>query len=453
MTQGALLGNVVRFAIPLVLTGILQLLFNAVDMIVIGHFAGARSLAAVGSTMSLIHLNTTLAMGLSLGASVAISKQFGAQDFKQMTKTVHTAVTLSLIAGVVVSVVGLSLTLPMLRFMNSPDDVIDLSARYLRIIFIGAPASMIYNFSSVILRAVGDTKRPMYFLAIAGVLNVVLNLFFVIVLKMDVAGVALGTIISTSLSAFLSVRALIKHPGAVRLVLSQLKIHAQALKQILINGLPAGFEGGLFAITNILIQSSINYFGSETMAGNAAAGNIEGFVFIAISSISQACMIYVSQNFGAKQYQNVRQALWSGSALVVLVSIALGQLCLLFKYPLLGAFTSDPDVIGFGVIRMRFVMNTYFTFGIMQIAVSQLRGIGHSVVSMLVSVLSISGLRIVWIEFFYAKSPSLELLYTSYPLSWVMAAAIMFGCIMYFQRNMPRDNETLHRLSAKQATL
>ena len=212
MTQGALLGNVVRFAIPLVLTGILQLLFNAVDMIVIGHFAGARSLAAVGSTMSLIHLNTTLAMGLSLGASVAISKQFGAQDFKQMSKTVHTAVTLSLIAGVVVSVVGLSLTLPMLRFMNSPEDVIDLSAKYLRIIFIGAPASMIYNFSSAILRAVGDTKRPMYFLAIAGVLNVVLNLFFVIVLKMDVAGVALGTIISTSLSAFISVRALIKHP-------------------------------------------------------------------------------------------------------------------------------------------------------------------------------------------------------------------------------------------------
>ena len=279
MTSGPLLKKILIFSVPLMLSGILQLLFNAADIIVVGQFTGSSALAAVGSTSSLINLFVNVFIGFSIGANVLVAQYFGARDEKNVHETVHTSILLAIICGLILIVAGISLAPPMLELMDTPDEVLGQAVLYMRIYFVGMPATLVYNFGAAILRAVGDTRRPLYYLFVAGCVNVVLNLFFVVVCGRGVDGVAIATVISQVISAALIVRCLVKSDGMCRLNLSMLKLHRQKVIQIARIGLPAGFQGAIFSISNVLIQSSVNSFGSIAMAGNTAASNIEGFIF------------------------------------------------------------------------------------------------------------------------------------------------------------------------------
>ena len=325
MCSGSILKKMLMFTLPLMLSSILQLLFNAADIVVVGRFAGDNSLAAVGSTTALINLLTNLFVGLSIGANVTAARNYGGKREDALSRTVHTAVTISIVSGVILTVIGVVGTKEMLRLMSTPDEIIDLAADYLRIYFAGITATTIYNFGSALLRAIGDTKRPLYYLLAAGAVNVVLNLLFVIVFKMDVSGVALATIISESLSAFLVIRCLMRETGAIKLDLKKLRVHKAELISIIRIGLPAGFQGIVFALSNVVIQSSVNLFGNIVVAGNSAAANIEGFVYMAMNSFYQATLSFMSQNFGAGEYKRLNKILACGELCVVVVGLVLGN--------------------------------------------------------------------------------------------------------------------------------
>ena len=436
MTTGPLIPEILKFSGPLVLTGILQLLYNAADIVVVGRFAGAASLAAVGSTGSLINLIINVFMGLSVGASVMVAKHFGAGDRQAVENGVHTAITVAILAGILVGVFGFVMARPLLRLMDSPPDVLDLASLYMRIFFLGMPANMLYNFGAAILRAVGDTRRPLYFLSISGLVNVVLNLVFVIVFHMDVAGVALATIISQIISAVLVILCLIHSDGLVHLNLRALRIEKRAMKEILRVGLPAGFQGSLFSISNVLIQSSINSFQSVAMAGNAASSNLEGFVYTAMNAIHQADITFASQNYGAGKARRVNQVMWACLATVSVIGLALGFGVLALGTPLLSIYNQDPEVIAFGLKRMRIILPTYFTCGMMDVMVGQIRGIGYSIMPMIVSLTGACLFRIVWILTIFAvpQYHTLEVLYLSYPASWVLTFSIHMICYLLVRK-------------------
>ncbi len=436
MTTGPLIPEILKFSGPLVLTGILQLLYNAADIVVVGRFAGAASLAAVGSTGSLINLIINVFMGLSVGASVMVAKHFGAGDRQAVENGVHTAITVAILAGILVGVFGFVMARPLLRLMDSPPDVLDLASLYMRIFFLGMPANMLYNFGAAILRAVGDTRRPLYFLSISGLVNVFLNLFFVIVFHMDVAGVALATIISQIISAVLVILCLIHSDGLVHLNLRALRIEKRAMKEILRVGLPAGFQGSLFSISNVLIQSSINSFQSVAMAGNAASSNLEGFVYTAMNAIHQADITFASQNYGAGKARRVNQVMWACLATVSVIGLALGFGVLALGTPLLSIYNQDPEVIAFGLKRMRIILPTYFTCGMMDVMVGQIRGIGYSIMPMIVSLTGACLFRIVWILTIFAvpQYHTLEVLYLSYPASWVLTFSIHMICYLLVRK-------------------
>ena len=436
MTKGPLLPEILIFSGPLILTGILQLLYNAADIVVVGRFAGAASLAAVGSTGSLINLIINVFMGLSVGASVMVAKHFGAGDRQAVENGVHTAITVAILAGILVGVFGFVMARPLLRLMDSPPDVLDLASLYMRIFFLGMPANMLYNFGAAILRAVGDTRRPLYFLSISGLVNVFLNLFFVIVFHMDVAGVALATIISQIISAVLVILCLIHSDGLVHLNLRALRIEKRAMKEILRVGLPAGFQGSLFSISNVLIQSSINSFQSVAMAGNAASSNLEGFVYTAMNAIHQADITFASQNYGAGKARRVNQVMWACLATVSVIGLALGFGVLALGTPLLSIYNQDPEVIAFGLKRMRIILPTYFTCGMMDVMVGQIRGIGYSIMPMIVSLTGACLFRIVWILTIFAvpQYHTLEVLYLSYPASWVLTFSIHMICYLLVRK-------------------
>ena len=436
MTTGPLIPEILKFSGPLVLTGILQLLYNAADIVVVGRFAGAASLAAVGSTGSLINLIINVFMGLSVGASVMVAKHFGAGDRQAVENGVHTAITVAIMAGILVGVFGFVMARPLLRLMDSPPDVLDLASLYMRIFFLGMPANMLYNFGAAILRAVGDTRRPLYFLSISGLVNVFLNLFFVIVFHMDVAGVALATIISQIISAVLVILCLIHSDGLVHLNLRALRIEKRAMKEILRVGLPAGFQGSLFSISNVLIQSSINSFQSVAMAGNAASSNLEGFVYTAMNAIHQADITFASQNYGAGKARRVNQVMWACLATVSVIGLALGFGVLALGTPLLSIYNQDPEVIAFGLKRMRIILPTYFTCGMMDVMVGQIRGIGYSIMPMIVSLTGACLFRIVWILTIFAvpQYHTLEVLYLSYPASWVLTFSIHMICYLLVRK-------------------
>ncbi len=360
MCRGPLLGKILIFAFPLMLSGILQLLFNAADIVVVGRFAGSQALAAVGSTGALINLIINVFIGLSVGANVLVARYYGAGEKEQVSQAVHTSVLLSLLCGVVLIAVGVLLAQPLLELMGTPDDVIDMSATYMRIYFCGMPVIMLYNFGAAILRSVGDTKRPLYFLIVAGLINVVLNLFFVIVCGMDVDGVALATVISQVVSAGLILLCLMRMEGPCHLDLHKLHIYKDKMWQIVRVGLPAGLQGCIFSISNVLIQSSVNSVGSVTMAGNTAAGNIEGFVYTGMNAIYQTALSFTSQNYGARQYHRISRVMRLCLALVTAVGLGLGLTAVLFHNQLLGIYSSDPQVIAYGTMRMRFVATLYF---------------------------------------------------------------------------------------------
>ena len=433
MCEGPILGKVLIFSIPLMLSGILQLLFNAADVIVVGRFAGSQSLAAVGSTSALINLLINVFMGFSVGVNVLVARYYGGRKERDVSETVHTAVTLSLVCGLILVAVGLALTRPLLELMGTPDDVIDKAVLYMQIYFIGMPANMLYNFGSAILRAVGDTKRPLYYLSAAGVVNVILNLISVIIFHMDVAGVALATIISQAISAVCVLRCLMRHESCLKIRLGELKIHKEKLMGIVKVGLPAGMQGAIFSISNVLIQSSVNSFGSIAMAGYTAANNIFGFLFVSVNSITQACMSFTSQNYGAGKKKRMDRVLIDCMILSVIVAVTLGGSANLFGPQLLHIYTTDADVIACGTEILLYTTLTYFLCGIMDLIPGALRGMGHSAVPMILSIIGTVGTRIFWIYGVFPTHRSLMVLFLSYPASW-LATILLQAICFYFVR-------------------
>ena len=438
MCQGPLLPKIIRFALPVMLSGILQLLFNAADVVVIGKFAGAQSLAALGPTGSLINLIINVFIGLSVGTNVVVAQFYGAGKDEEVSKTVHTSVTIGFVGGILLIFIGVLLCRPLLELMGTPDDVIDRSEIYMKIYFCGMPAMMLFNYGSAILKAVGDTRRPLYYLSLAGVLNVLMNLFFVIVLKIDVAGVALATTLSQLVSCILVIRCLIKEESSVRLEVRKLEIDRDKFLRILKIGLPAGLQGAVFSISNVLIQSSINSFGSTVMAGNTAAGNLEGFVYNSMNSFYQTNISFTGQNMGARQYKRVIRIMFVCLGLVTLVGVVLGGGFYLASGTLLHIYNDDPEVIRFGQLRMRYLCVPYFLCGLMDTMVGSLRGIGCSVIPMIVSLLGSCAFRIIWIYTAFAATRSLGVLYSSYPISWAITFAAHLTCFIIVWRRLIR---------------
>jgi len=441
MTEGPILPKILAFSGPLILTGILQLLYNAADVIVVGNYAGHEALAAVSSTGSLINLLVNVFMGLSVGASVVIARYYGARDVISLRKAEHTAMTLALFMGVGVGLFGFLAARPLLQMMDSPEDVIDGAALYVRIYFLGMPANMLYNFGAGVLRAIGDTKRPMYYLIVAGLINVLLNLLLVIVFHLDVAGVAIATVASQVISAALVLLCLFRSRSVIHLNLQECRIDRKSMREIIRIGLPAGLQGSLFSISNVLIQSSVNSFGSLVVAGNGVACNIEGFVYTSMNAQHQAAMTFASQNYGAGKADRVRKVLWCCLGTVTVIGLGMGLLFRLLGPDLMSLYNSEPEVIANGLIRMDIIMPTYFLCGLMDVMVGQLRGIGFSVMPMVVSLTGACLLRIVWILTVFAQDHSLTILYLSYPVSWFVTFAIHFLCYHFAGRKRLRQIE------------
>ena len=441
MTEGPILPKILAFSGPLILTGILQLLYNAADVIVVGNYAGHEALAAVSSTGSLINLLVNVFMGLSVGASVVIARYYGARDVISLRKAEHTAMTLALFMGVGVGLFGFLAARPLLQMMDSPEDVIDGAALYVRIYFLGMPANMLYNFGAGVLRAIGDTKRPMYYLIVAGLINVLLNLLLVIVFHLDVAGVAIATVASQVISAALVLLCLFRSRSVIHLNLQECRIDRKSMREIIRIGLPAGLQGSLFSISNVLIQSSVNSFGSLVVAGNGVACNIEGFVYTSMNAQHQAAMTFASQNYGAGKADRVRKVLWCCLGTVTVIGLGMGLLFRLLGPDLMSLYNSEPEVIANGLIRMDIIMPTYFLCGLMDVMVGELRGIGFSVMPMVVSLTGACLLRIVWILTVFAQDHSLTILYLSYPVSWFVTFAIHFLCYHFAGRKRLRQIE------------
>ncbi len=436
MCSGALLPKILLYSLPLMLSGILQLLFNAADVVVVGRFAGNDALAAVGSTSSLINLLVNVFIGLSVGANVMVARFYGAGQKRELEEMVHTAILTSLVSGVLLIFVGLLLSRPLLLLMDTPENVIDQAVLYIRIYFVGMPAMMLYNFGSAVLRAVGDTRRPLYYLSVAGVINVVLNLVFVISFDMSVAGVALATIISQTISAILVLVCLMRTEGGYRVSLKKLRIVKDKMLKMIQIGLPAGLQGALFSVSNVLIQSSVNSFGSIAMAGNTAAQNLEGFVYTAMNSLHQTCISFTGQNYGARQYKRMGKILLICQGCVIAVGLILGNGVYLAGGTLLKLYSPDAEVIAYGRLRLFYICTTYALCGMMDVMVGSLRGMGYSIMPMLVSLTGACLFRVVWIMTVFQAYHSLEALYISYPISWLLTFAVHLLCFLILYRRM-----------------
>lgn len=436
MTSGGILGNMLVFIFPLMFSSILQILYNAADIVVVGRFAGTDSLAAVGSTGNLVNLIINLFIGLSVGANIVVARFYGAKKEEHVSRTVHTSIAVSIIAGIAVGIFGVFMSRTFLSMMSTPTDVLDKATVYTQIYFAGMPSLMVFNFGASVLRAAGDTKRPLYYLSFSGVINVLLNLLFVIVFKMDVAGVALATIIAQTISAVLVVRCLIKTDGCFHLDIKKLRIHKQELIAIAKIGLPAGIQGSIFSISNVLIQSSINSFGKVALAGNTAAANIENFVYASMNAVYQATVTFTSQNYGAGHYKRIKKVLFYGLGTVMVIGLGMGLGAHLFSGTLVGIYTDNPEAITYGMERLAYVCLPYFLCGIMEVLVGSLRGVGFSVTPMIVSLIGACGFRIVWIYTFFRQNHTLNNLYISYPISWILTAAAHLVCLIIIMRRV-----------------
>lgn len=441
MLNGPVLMPLIRFAFPLMASGILQLMFNAADVIVVGQFAGDNALAAVGSTGSLTSLIVNLFMGLAIGANVVAARYYGAQDYQGMSRTVHTSMLLAIIFGAVLTVIGVVFAPTFLEWMGSPEEVIGLASVYLRIYFCGMLAIMMYNFGAAILRSIGDTKRPLIYLTISGVVNVVLNLIFVIGFDMSVAGVALATLISQVISAVLVVVCLIRSEGAIHFDFRRMSIDKKVMLDMLRVGLPAGLQSTMFAISNVVIQSAINSFGAVAVAANSAASNLDGFVYTSMNSISQATTSFTSQNFGARKYDRIWKIFRSSIMCVSIVGIVLGVGVWGFGGTLLKMYTDSDSVITAGMVRLTWMCLPYVLCGIMEIIVGALRGIGYSVGPMVVAVFGACVLRLVWIAT-VCQLPVFEEttagIYMSYPVSWIITEAAQFAIFVYGMKKLKK---------------
>lgn len=440
LCEGSILNKLLLFSLPLIASSVLQLFFNAADVIVVGQFAGDNSLAAVGSTGSMVNLLTNVFMGLSVGANVLVARYFAAKQEEELRKTVHTAITISVICGILLAIIGIVAAKQILTWMQSPEEVIDLSTLYLRIYFLGMPATMAYNFGAAILRGVGDTKRPLYYLAFSGVINVVLNLIFVVLFHMDVAGVALATVISQCISAFLVLRCLSKEESAIRLEKEYLGVDKDILVRILQIGLPAGVQGSLFSLSNVVIQSSVNGFGATIVAGNSAASNIEGFAYVAMNAFAQAVVAFVSQNIGAGKYERINKIVITTQICVLTVGLLLGNGIYLLGKPLVGLYSDNGAVIAAGIKRLSIICSTYALCGMMDVMVGALRGLGYSVMPMIVSLLGACAFRIAWISVFFQieRFHTIDTVYFAYPISWTLTVCVHVICFLIVRRKLKK---------------
>ena len=427
MLEGPLFSSVVFYTVPIIMTSVLQLLFNAADLIVVGRFCGSISVGAVGATGSLTALLVNLFVGLSIGAGVAVAHGIGSRDEEQVSNAVHTALPLALLGGVVLTVLGFVLSEPLLTLMGTPENTLPLAITYMEIYFCGITFTVVYNFCAAILRAAGDTRSPLIFLTIAGVANVVLNVFFVRSLHMNVAGVALATTISQAIAAVLVVRALIQRTDACKLQLRKMRFYKSQLVKIVRIGLPAGIQSSLFSISNVLIQSSINSFGDMFVSGNAAASNIESFLYVTLNSFHQTTVNYVGQNVGARQYRRANNTVWICQSCVLVVGLMMGTAMWAFGEQLLGIYISDSqEAIRYGMVRFVYVTLPYFMLGLLDVSTGALRGYGKSLAPMIISVLGICGIRVLWI-FTVFQLPAFhnpKWLYLSYPISWVVTLVV-----------------------------
>ena len=441
MTNGPILSKILAFALPLMLTGILQLLFNAADMIVVGKFAGSLALAAVGSTSSLINLLVNVFIGISTGANVLAARFYGSRNDTEMRKCVHTAIALSGILGVFVCIFGSVLSGPMLRIMNTDPDVLPLSTLYLKIYFLGIPATVVYNFGAAILRAIGDTDRPLRFLIVSGVVNVVLNLITVVGLHLSVAGVAIATAVSQYVAAFLVILCLMRTDGVYQVKVRQLRIHKDMFLQILMIGVPAGLQSAIFSISNVIIQSTINSFGSSVMAGNSAAANLEGFIYTAMNSFHHAGLCFTSQNLGARKYERLNRIAVCCIGAVVFFGSILSALAFGFRIPLLSLYISGKDanldaVLSAGVTRMTYVCVPYFLCGTMDVASGLLRGLGKAWTPLIISTIGGCVFRILWIVTIFPLNPTIDNLFISYPISWALTVTAHLTAIYFTRKKM-----------------
>lgn len=421
MLNGSLFRNVISYTIPIILTGLLQLLFNAADLIIVGQFCGSLSVAAVGATGSITNLIVNLFIGLSVGAGVVVAQSIGAGDGKKTHRTIHTAIPTALVGGVVLTVIGIGFSEIFLRWMDTPENILPLSALYMKIYFAGIIFMMIYNFCSSILRAAGDTKSPLIFLTIAGVINVALNVIFVTIFDLNVAGVALATTISQGVSAILVLITLIKRTDSCKLYLSQMRFYKDEFVQLIKIGLPAGIQGSLFSISNVIIQSSINSFGDIAVAGNAAALNIEGFVYVTLNAFHQTTLNFTGQNIGANQYKRAKKVLIMCLCCVIVIGLTISTIMYLLGPQLLSIYITDsPKAIEYGLIRMTCLFIPFSLLGLMDVSTGGLRGMGVSLAPMIISVLGVCGIRIGWIYtiFQIPQFHTLEWLYHSYTVSW-----------------------------------
>lgn len=446
MCHGPLLSRILLFAVPLICSGVLQLLFNATDIIVVGRFVSSNAMAAVGSTSSLINLLVNFFIGISVGANVLVARFRGANDFDDAQQTVQTALITAVFGGFVLIAAGLLLARPMLVWMATPAEVLDQAVLYMRVYFIGMPATMLYNFGAAVLRAVGDTRRPLYFLTLAGVINVAGDLFFVIVLGMGVAGVAVATVLSQIVSATLIVLCLMRVDGMCNVNLRRLRFYPDKFRRMMQIGLPAGLQSVIFNISNVLIQSSVNSFGATVVAGNTAASNIEGFVYTSMNALYQTSLSFTSQNLGAKQYHRIDQILVRCLALVLLIGLVLGNGAHLFGRTLLGIYSGEADVIEYGMMRLGVVSVTYCLCGMMDVVAGSVRGLGYSILPMLVSLAGACVFRVIWIFTVFQWQHTLFSLYVSYPISWALTISAHLVCYFVVRRRVfpraPQQTET-----------
>jgi len=440
MIHGPLFSHIVVYTIPIILTSLLQLLFNAADLVVVGRFCGSISVAAVGATGALTNLFVNLFIGLSVGTGVVVAHGLGARAEEEVRRTVHTAIPMALVGGVALTVAGVSCAGLFLSWMGTPENVLPLSTVYMRIYFSGMTFTLIYNYCASILRAVGDTRSPLIYLSLAGVINVLLNVFFVTVLHMNVAGVALATIISQAISAVLVMRALVRRQDACHLELKSMRFYKEPLLKMIRIGLPAGIQGSVFAASNVIIQSSINSFGDIVMSGNAAAANIDGFVYVTQNAIQQTTVNFVGQNTGARKYDRVKKTVMICLGVVTVLGIVVGGGVYLVGPKLLSIYITDSaEAISWGMVRLLYISVPYFICGLMEVAVGGLRGMGASLISMVISILGVCGIRIVWIYTIFQMAPfhTPANLYLSYPISWIVTFAIqMLAFVLMYKKHV-----------------
>lgn len=447
MTKGSIFWVLLKFSIPLICSSILQLLFNAADVIVVGQFAGDESLAAVGATTAIINLLVNLFIGLSVGTTVIAANFFGSNRNEELSQTVHTAILISVIGGIILSIVGVVFSKQILQITKTPKEILDLATVYLKVYFAGILPTVVYNFGCALLRAKGDTKRPLYVLLFSGFINVILNLIFVIVFNMNVAGVALATVISQIIASIFIIKFLIDENSSFKLIFSKLKINLQIFIKIIKIGVPAGFQGIIFSLSNVIIQSAINSFGANVIAGNSAASNLEGFVYIAMNSFAQGALTFVSQNLGAQKYDRIKKSVGISLGCILVIGLILGNVIVLFGNNLLRLYSENPIVIDFGMNRLRLICSLFVLCGLMDVMGNIIRGLGHSFLPMIITLIGACGIRILWIKtiFEVSKFHTCETIYISYPISWIATFIALFISFLFIIKKweLQKNNEII----------